>query len=182
MLICSWDDPPWLPVTAWDIPSCNCTPLSSSFTAAQLAVKSRALSPLPPTGYCWPISLVFPAVGKKYFWDKQPIEMSPASMESKRALVLSRTMWHVDIRRRQHFISCCGVITTLYNRSSLKCHSQIAGYEAHHVDAINSTSQPDAISTFMELWKWFYFVKKCTSLNVFWGIFKWSTDKCVPQF
>lgn len=53
-------------------------------------------------------------------------------------------MLTLDIK--QHFISYYGVTTTSYNCSFQKCHSQMVGNEAYHIDIIYSRSQPDSSS------------------------------------
>lgn len=89
---------------------------SPSFAATALAVKSRALSFLQPTGFCWPI-LFFPLQCGRHFWDKQSAEMSPDSMESKRA-VCRQAGGTVALSSaiRQNFMSYYGV-TTMYKTS-----------------------------------------------------------------
>ncbi len=104
MLICFWDDPPWLAERAWDF-SCSCSflywicsPFVFSSHSSRTRCESRGFIISPTHEILLTYLVFFPLQWERHLWDKQSIEMSPDSMESQRAAFLSQRDWHVDIR------------------------------------------------------------------------------------
>lgn len=103
MLICSWNDLPWLAGWARHFPA-----LHSVFVFSYHGIMKTAASRLPPTKFSWPILFFcccFSCGGKKAFlgwtihWNVSRLHRVPKDLRTPPSL----GDWHVDIRHKAAF-------------------------------------------------------------------------------